>query len=91
MDPEVDLLINDYQIVSQDLSQCFVELVKDTDIDFIGVQSHMKAMFSGDIVMERFDNGLKLMYICIICKCITFLSLKYNIIAPTLIVQQAVL
>ena len=50
-DPETELMINDYQLVSADAAMCFVDLMKDRpDIDYIGIQAHMEEGFIGDII-----------------------------------------
>lgn len=49
-DPQTELMINDYQLVSADAAMCFVDLMKDRpDIDYIGIQAHMEEGFMGDI------------------------------------------
>ena len=54
-DPNVKLLINDYDNARADMGQCLVDLVRGFDIDFLGVQSHMKEGFNAEIVNERLD------------------------------------
>ena len=48
-------MINDYDIARADMGQCLLDLVDGYDIDYLGVQSHMKAGFSGDALKYRLD------------------------------------
>ena len=36
-DPNVELFVNDFQVISGDTSQCFADLVKDYDFDAMGM------------------------------------------------------
>ena len=38
-DPDVDVMINDYELVNADKAQCFAEMLKDVDVDYMGVQA----------------------------------------------------
>ena len=37
------------------MGQCFLDLVREYNIDFLGVQSHQHPGFNGEIVHERLD------------------------------------
>ena len=51
----LELIINDYDNARADFGQCLVDLVEGYDIDYLGVQSHMKEGFNAEIVNERLD------------------------------------
>ena len=53
--PFKELIINDYDNARADFGQCLVDLVEGYDIDYLGVQSHMKEGFNAEIVNERLD------------------------------------
>ena len=56
VDPDAERIINDYQLISGDTSQCFNDLVEGyTDIDYIGVQAHVKGFFNAEVTQERYD------------------------------------
>ena len=38
-DPDVELMINDYDIARADMGQCLLDLVDGYDIDYLGVQA----------------------------------------------------
>ena len=53
--PFQELIINDFDIARFDFGQCLVDLIEGYDIDYLGVQSHMKEGFNAEIVNERLD------------------------------------
>jgi len=56
VDPDAEIMINDYDIVRSDMGQCVLDLIEGYDIDYLGVQGHMHPGSVGDIIYERLDD-----------------------------------
>ena len=58
IDPDMEIAFNDYELVSGEMSVCWIEYMERIldKIDMIGVQGHMKPFVNGHVVNRRLDT-----------------------------------